>query len=193
MKKAALAGLVAVVAFLVVMPGTAAGQLPTQDSVTGTATGGTGFFGDIDIDVQSGPSGESPTGTAFFRIAGDQGTRIGGPVTCLSVNGNTATLVVEDTTLQTFDHLGIQVVDNAATGTPDTFDAVPFREPDDCSPVAGVGLVTPVASGDIVVIDAPPLPTSKDHCKDGGWRTYPAFKNQGDCVSFVATGGNHQP
>ncbi len=31
-------------------------------------------------------------------------------------------------------------------------------------------------------------PTSKDQCKDEGWMTFndPTFKNQGDCVSFVA-------
>jgi hypothetical protein len=36
-------------------------------------------------------------------------------------------------------------------------------------------------------------PTSKDQCKDGGWRSFnnPTFKNQGDCVSYVATGGRH--
>lgn len=30
-------------------------------------------------------------------------------------------------------------------------------------------------------------PASKDECKDGGWRNFsdPAFKNQGDCVSWV--------
>ena len=34
-------------------------------------------------------------------------------------------------------------------------------------------------------------PTSADQCKDGGWRTFtnPRFKNQGDCVSFVASQG----
>jgi hypothetical protein len=38
------------------------------------------------------------------------------------------------------------------------------------------------------------LPTSKNQCKDGGWRTFgTAFKNQGDCVSFVATRGRNQP
>jgi hypothetical protein len=38
-------------------------------------------------------------------------------------------------------------------------------------------------------------PTSRDQCKDGGWRDFvePAFKNQGDCVSFVATGGKNPP
>jgi hypothetical protein len=38
---------------------------------------------------------------------------------------------------------------------------------------------------------APPLPRSKDRCRDGGWRAYGVFKNQGDCVSFVATGGRN--
>ena len=30
-------------------------------------------------------------------------------------------------------------------------------------------------------------PTGKDQCKQGGWQTFtnPAFKNEGDCVSFV--------
>jgi hypothetical protein len=32
-------------------------------------------------------------------------------------------------------------------------------------------------------------PTSKDQCKNGGWQTFnnPHFKNQGDCVSSVAS------
>ena len=35
---------------------------------------------------------------------------------------------------------------------------------------------------------------SKEQCKKGGWRNYgAAFSNQGDCVSFVATGGKKQP
>jgi hypothetical protein len=29
-------------------------------------------------------------------------------------------------------------------------------------------------------------PTSKDQCKHEGWRSYPGFKDQGDCVRFVA-------
>jgi hypothetical protein len=46
---------------------------------------------------------------------------------------------------------------------------------------------------DFTVIDAHRLPTSKDQCKNGGWRTYGVFKNQGDCVSFVATRGKNPP
>jgi hypothetical protein len=33
----------------------------------------------------------------------------------------------------------------------------------------------------------------KDQCKNGGWLNYGVFKNQGDCVSFVATGGKNPP
>ena len=33
-----------------------------------------------------------------------------------------------------------------------------------------------------------PLPASKDQCKDGGWRNFYGFKNQGDCVKFVEAG-----
>jgi hypothetical protein len=37
------------------------------------------------------------------------------------------------------------------------------------------------------------LPTTADQCKNGGWQSYGVFKNQGDCVSFVATGGKNPP
>lgn len=30
-------------------------------------------------------------------------------------------------------------------------------------------------------------PTTKDQCKNDGWKTFGAFRNQGDCVRFVAT------
>jgi len=36
-------------------------------------------------------------------------------------------------------------------------------------------------------------PTSKDQCKNNGWKTFGAFKNQGDCVSFVATKEQNLP
>jgi parallel beta-helix repeat protein len=37
------------------------------------------------------------------------------------------------------------------------------------------------------------LPASADQCKKGGWQAYGVFKSQGDCVSFVATGGKNSP
>jgi len=39
-----------------------------------------------------------------------------------------------------------------------------------------------------------PLPTSKAQCMDGGWQNFgTTFKNQGDCISFVASGGKNPP
>jgi hypothetical protein len=39
-----------------------------------------------------------------------------------------------------------------------------------------------------------PLPTDKDQCKKDGWKNYgTSFKNQGDCVSYVATRGKNEP
>jgi hypothetical protein len=37
------------------------------------------------------------------------------------------------------------------------------------------------------------FPTSADQCKQGGWQSFGNFKNQGDCVSYVATGGRNRP
>jgi hypothetical protein len=37
------------------------------------------------------------------------------------------------------------------------------------------------------------FPTSKDECKNGGFERFGIFKNQGDCVSYVATDGGNQP
>ena len=48
--------------------------------------------------------------------------------------------------------------------------------------VDGVSLSSSSSSGS---------PANKDECKKGGWQIFdnPSFKNQGDCVSFIATGG----
>jgi len=37
------------------------------------------------------------------------------------------------------------------------------------------------------------LPATKDDCKQDGWGAFGVFKNQGDCVSYVATGGTNSP
>jgi hypothetical protein len=38
------------------------------------------------------------------------------------------------------------------------------------------------------------LPTTADQRKDGGWQSFgETFKNQGDCVSFVAGNGKRPP
>ena len=37
------------------------------------------------------------------------------------------------------------------------------------------------------------LPSSIADCLKEGWRNFPQFKNEGDCVSFVATEGRNLP
>jgi hypothetical protein len=53
---------------------------------------------------------------------------------------------------------------------------------------AGNGLVTLVYPGPGTGVGAPPPPTSKHQCKRDGWKNFPQFKNQGQCVSFVKAG-----
>ena len=37
------------------------------------------------------------------------------------------------------------------------------------------------------------MPTTKEQCFNGGWQAFKVFKNQGDCVSYVATKEKNQP
>jgi hypothetical protein len=162
------------------VPGAAA-QLPTEDSVvliSGPASAGS-YIG-IQINAASGPNGENPRGQVEANFGGL--IPLGGPVTCLAVSGQSATINYQDQ-ISGFGIQTVQVLD----GQPDTFDALPAgRAPTDCSPLPPTGLGGPLA-GEIRVVDAQPFPTSTDQCKNGGWRNFPGFKNQGDCVSFVAT------
>ena len=39
-----------------------------------------------------------------------------------------------------------------------------------------------------VAVTPAQVPASKDQCKNGGWRNFPQFKNQGQCIAFVNHG-----
>ena len=57
-----------------------------------------------------------------------------------------------------------------------------------------LAFASPVFAAIVIPPPTPTLPETKDDCKDGGWQNYEGvFKNQGDCVSFVATEGKNQP
>jgi hypothetical protein len=164
----------------VAMPATARAQAPAADSVTGSGT--IDRDGAFAIDVRSGPSGENPTGQASLGS-------FGGSISCLAVNGGVARFDIPGRRFT----VAVQVTDNAGTGLPDTVSGFVGPVPTPCAPLpAGTG-VADVLTGDIVVIDAKPLPTTKDECKNGGWRSLGVFKNQGDCVGFVTTQGRNPP
>jgi hypothetical protein len=156
---------------------------------------------DVNINAHSGTSGEDPGGTASFTlgIPSIGGLSASGSVNCLSVTGpdrgggtttapTTAWLRFQDVSGVLFT---VGLVDNGGNGA----DIMGFAEGLAPSPT-GCGLSEVFAgpetgtltNGRAVVFDAPLVPTSKDQCKDGGWRNFPQVKNQGDCVSFVETG-----
>ena len=190
-----LMGLVAV--GMLVAPAAFA-QAPTQDSVAGTLTRGSGERDTIiwSINAVSGPSGESPAGT--IETLGIL-LRATFPVTCLEVSGNRAVIGGRLTSGATVVQVYLIVVDEPGDAQDRVLDQFFINDPaapTTCAAFdAQAGGATPpaAASGSVIVTDAQPLPTSKDQCKNGGWRSYPGFKNQGDCVSFVATGGKNPP
>lgn len=50
-----------------------------------------------------------------------------------------------------------------------------------------------VALATVIGPGTDPLPTTTDQCKDGEWYYFNVFKNQGDCVSYVATDYRNPP
>ena len=180
----------ATMAAALALPGVSTAQVP-QDSVVGSGT--TDSFYAFALDARSGPSGENPTGTARIVLRADPTLGIEGSVTCLTVTENRAVIGL-DNSLGT-PALGRGWFIEVTDGQPDSLGVglfSPLEAPTVCPPSLGLDR-QPVDSGDIAVTEAPPLPTSKDQCKNGGWRNYGVFKNQGDCVSFVATKGKNPP
>ena len=168
------------------MPAIAAAQAPVEDSVVGSGVGNVPQFPiPFDIDAHSGPSGENPTGTVRF-VSESFGVRLEGSVTCLRVSGNRAAIGMVTAT-------GAPVFVDVTDGTPDLIGVDLFPSVAAPCPAPGIQPSVPILSGDLVVTDAQPFPTAKDQCKNGGWRNFAGFKNQGDCVSYVATRGRNQP
>ena len=204
--------LILVTAASCLFPAASSAQPPVGDSVTGTLldlyeSGVTVF---PPLDAHSGPAGENPTGTAAWHVGGGSGPTWNVDVTCLAVDGKTAVFGFSGIA----DIFGFtpvaglaRVTDGGGPGSGlDSFiwaqvtgteGGAPIPGPTNCSSYpAGFqpsGFRTAFnRAGDIVIIDTPAVPTTKDQCKDGGWRNFPGFRNQGDCVSFVATGGKSQ-
>ena len=177
-----------VVAILLALPSPAQAALAGDSVVLTGAPVSTGIFTLHALEARSGPSGEQPSGQVRFA-AFDVSFVFGGPVTCLAVSGHTAVINFQDQ-IGPFGIVTITVLD----GAPDMFDLVAFgRSPSDCSPAGPSSLAATLPHGGISVIDAPPLPTFAEQCKGGSWRTFGVFRNQGDCVSFVATRGKNPP
>jgi hypothetical protein len=66
-----------------------------------------------------------------------------------------------------------------------------FDNVDNCPTVPNPDQADADNDGEGNACEAPP--TTLDACKNDRWMTYGIFKNQGDCVSFVATKGKNGP
>ena len=168
-------------------PAAAGAQIPTQDSVTGSGVLSIGLAQgpcQLQVDARSGPSGENPTGTTLCTpLPGPPGSEL----TCLNVQGNVALMTVSR--LDTGSVGSLRITDNG----PGVLDLVEANFGPGCPQPQPFYFNVGLVSGDYVVVDAPPLPTSTKQCKHGGWWSFGVFKNQGDCVSFVVTGGENSP
>lgn len=178
-----------------------ASAAPALDTVTATGSGlvtqpPPPFPGaqltNINISARSSPGGQNASGTASFS------NTFSGPVTCLSVTGSDqggGTSASPTTAVLNFlqtnppfagSVITIQLVDNGGNGA----DTISISSPNahasaDCSPLLAANTEATLNNGRATVIDAPSAPTSKAQCKNGGWRDFPQFKNQGQCVAFV--------
>jgi hypothetical protein len=141
---------------------------------------------DIEADQTLTPGGlrTFTLATPLTVAAGDLlGVRVDGPFLCQSL------VLGADTFPSTLDSFGLNVGPATVVGGSITI----------ASPIQYAQSYQLNIAATLDVAAPPPtitVPTSTDQCKKGGWQgmgdaTGKLFKNQGDCVSFVATGGTN--
>ena len=105
-----------------------------------------------------------------------------GPVTSVNVSGSVALINIRSSV----GEVGYRVTDRGFTVVvPDLVELVALPGSGCPAPAPAYTDLHDVSSG-FTVVDAPAVPTSKEQCKNAGWRTFGRmFKNQGQCVAFV--------
>jgi hypothetical protein len=166
---------------LALAPAVAAAQGPAGDSVTGVATSGDGRdFTRFTFDAHSGPSGENPSGTVVFdTFFGSFGAL---PVSCLTVSGKRASMVIDAPPNAGIAGFFLTVEDNGP-GPQEGLDwSILNSLPPDC-PIPS-GAISQSETGDIVVTDSPPAPTTYAQCRLAGWVKY-GFASHAACNAHV--------
>jgi hypothetical protein len=149
--------------------GTAAGPFPGTFTESGSFTTlRSGFLSDFSSAFTI--TSTSGTVTGSKRITGDIST-----ASCTSFSGAVLVSTTNLATTYAATINGAQRTTGTATGS-----------------IEGLlGVRAPIFSESFASTGVVEL-TSKQQCRDGGWQSF-GFKNQGDCVSFVATGGKNPP
>ena len=174
--------------------GVAVGPYPGTFTETGTAT-----MGPADPTTQLGPV---TSFQAQFTITSATGTVTGtktlasNPLTAVAFCNQIGGQLVADATYQAHISTPTGSADDQGTANTTQFNMCPDTAT--CGTIGNIGsaFYESFASTNIVQgpPPPPPAPTTTAECKNGGWKNYTAlgFKNQGDCVSFVASKGKNQ-
>jgi hypothetical protein len=144
---------------------------------------------ELDFSYQNG--GHCGSGAPRFNVVVDGATYF------LGCAGGTQTDLGTGWTHVVFGPAEFAAAGIPTTGTLEDIMII-FDEGTDTVPGGTIGTPGTVTLDDISVngevVGDSAKPTSKDDCKNGGWMNFqdPAFKNQGQCVSYVVSnrGGN---
>lgn len=159
--------------------------------VTGTATGPyPGTFVE-DITINAGPIPIPPDNTSTltsfhstFTITSAAGTVTG--TKDLTVGGGGTAWCVESF-FAAFDAPTLTYSAAINTGGASYKDSGTASARNASLPNNGTAIFDQTFSENFVTSTGvvPIAPTSVDQCKNGGWKNYPQFKNQGECVAYV--------
>ncbi len=134
-------------------------------------------------DVRNEPVNRPPA-CAEGSVSTPVGVPVSASVACTDPEGTALTYsVVAGPSHGTLSPIG---PDGRFTYTP----AAGYVGPDSFTFTASDGANTSAVATFAITVTGSGSPTSKDECKDGGWQRFdnPRFRNQGECVSFVAAG-----
>jgi hypothetical protein len=129
-----------------------------------------------------------PTGSGSYEVVGES------PVEALAASSLNTFTLASPIAVQSGDLLGMYE-DQANCGVLDAAGTVAGG----LGPEPPVGAIVTTTWGNesfqanISVTLAAAGPTTPSGCKRGGWESFGVFKNQGDCVSYFATGGKNPP
>jgi hypothetical protein len=134
--------------------------LATHGAAGDDQLSGTGYFTqfhpvEFDVDVKSGPEGESPSGTASATIrptAGSSPVPFSGPVTCLSIAGRKAEVRFTNTDPTTTFIKSVKLVFEDVQGGPDRGSLLTSYS-DDTSPCSIGNASFALTSGNVTVVD----------------------------------------
>jgi hypothetical protein len=172
----------------------------STSTLTGTCNGD--FEGTLNFSVSGTAAGPFPgTFTESGSFTTDRGGFLSTFSSTFTITSSSGTVTGSKRLAETnessisCDQLDAGVVDVFADNLATTYSAT-INGAQRTAGTATVSIDGPIGSAPIfhenfASVGAVQL-TSKPQCKDGGWRSF-GFKNQGDCISFLATGGKNPP